>query len=48
MENPQYDPSDVEVQAKQWERRQIQKDSRRFEQIVAEARQRLGLEVSHV
>lgn len=36
---------DVETQFKQWERRSIEKDARRFEEIVKEARQRLGLEV---
>lgn len=45
-ENP--DRSEIEVQATQWNTRSIQKDARRFEQIVKEMRQKLGLEVSSV
>lgn len=36
--------TDIEIQAKRWEQRQVQIDSQRFRGIVSQARQRLGLE----
>lgn len=38
---------DVETQFKQWEKRQAEKDARRFEEFVKEMRIKCGLEASN-